>query len=79
MPMCGLSDPHEDRAYQKILAAFDAAKLKRLVGRQVLVETEPGLFTLATAKPSAQPATRAPVSPPSPKRTKNREPSSEDR
>jgi hypothetical protein len=29
------------------------AKLKRLVARQVLAETEPGLFTLATAKPSA--------------------------
>jgi hypothetical protein len=29
------------------------AKLKRLVARQILVETEPGLFALASATPSA--------------------------
>ncbi|MBI3688261.1 MAG: hypothetical protein HY241_13175 [Actinobacteria bacterium] len=29
------------------------AKLKRLVARQILIETEPGLFTLAPSTPSA--------------------------
>jgi hypothetical protein len=32
------------------------AKLKRLVLRQVLIETEPGLFALATPSPSTQDA-----------------------
>jgi hypothetical protein len=32
------------------------AKLKRLVARQVLIETEPGLFTLAATSPSTQDA-----------------------
>ena len=38
------------------------AKLKRLVNRHILAETEPGLFTLA----AGQPATRPPNSEPSP-------------
>jgi hypothetical protein len=38
------------------------AKLKRLVTRQILAETEPGLFTLATA----QPVSRTPNSAPNP-------------
>ena len=38
------------------------AKLKRLVNRQILAETEPGLFTLAAAKP----ASTSPNSEPSP-------------
>ena len=38
------------------------AKLKRLVNRQILAETEPGLFILAAAKP----ASRSPNSEPSP-------------
>jgi hypothetical protein len=32
------------------------AKLKRLVARQILIETEPGLFALATTAPSTQDA-----------------------
>ena len=31
------------------------AKLKRLVARQILIEAEPGLFSLAPATPPAQP------------------------
>jgi hypothetical protein len=40
------------------------AKLTRLVKRQILTETEPGLFALAaSAEPTEQPATSSPDSP----------------
>jgi hypothetical protein len=42
------------------------AKLKRLVARQILAETEPGLFTLAQQPPSAEPVSRDPDSTPNP-------------
>jgi hypothetical protein len=47
------------------------AKLKRLVKRQVLTETEPGLFTLAApaAIPPAQPASSTSNPGPTPERT----------
>jgi hypothetical protein len=44
------------------------AKLKRLVNRQILTETEPGLFTLAE-RSSPSPVSRTPQSDPDPKRT----------
>ena len=45
------------------------AKLKRLVKRRILTETEPGLFTLAAcAEAVEQPATSSPDSTPNPKR-----------
>ena len=44
------------------------AKLKRLVNRQILTETQPGLFTLAE-RSSVLPVSRNPHSDPNPKRT----------
>lgn len=49
------------------------SKLKRLVSRGILIETEPGLFTQPRPEPSNEPLTRPPLSTSTTKETSTHE------